>query len=396
MHIQLQHSFFSPIRSGQERRVHALVKELLSRGHRVSILVSKDGIDSVERYQKQGIDCIVHPTFFSDGWRALFNPYLYTRRLKTFLAPVYSRDRPDLVLSFNIFYVAATKRVCPELPVGYLTGGTIRDWHSQLYRDRPWFKRPLLRMMTGLAQRIESEALTKAEAVFVEVTATQRRLEEDNPKAVGVRYINWPTPVDKDRFKPNSVWRREIRKELGVTDNQVLLLCVGRFQWNKNFGLVIKALGKIGSRDFQLVLVGEGPERRTFQELAASQGLSDKVKFVGSRQDVERVYAAADIFLHPALVEVFGNVVQEAMASGLACIASPGKYVGFSEYLTDGVDAFLADPHDLLAWIEKLEQLMNDKELRRRLGSSARGLIEARPDLAQLTDVILRELDHAR
>ncbi len=137
MHIQLQHSFFSPIKGGQERRMHALAKELLSRGHRVSILVSKDGIDSVERYQKLGIDSIVHPNFFSDGWRALINPYLYTRRLKTFLIPVYSRNKPDLVLSFNIFYVAATKRVCPELPVAYLTGEQL-NWGLVTHLDNAY------------------------------------------------------------------------------------------------------------------------------------------------------------------------------------------------------------------------------------------------------------------
>ncbi len=376
--------------------MHALAKELLSRGHRVSVLVSQDGIDSVESYEKQGIDCIVHPNFFSDGWRTLLNPYLYTRRLKAFLDPIYSRNKPDLVLSFNIFYIAATKRVCPELPVGFLTGGTIRDWHSWLYGHLPWFKRLPLRIMTISAQKLEYDALTKSEAVFVEVTAIQRRFEKDHSKAAGVRYINWPTPVDKDRFKPNPVWRAEIRQELAATEGQAILLCVGRLQWNKNFGLAIKALGKTVSRDFQLVLVGEGPELKNFQELAASQGLSSQVKFLGPRQDVERVYAAADIFLHPALVEPFGNVVQEAMASGLACIASPGRYIGFSEYLTDGVDALLADPHDLPAWIERLEQLLNDGELRRRLGSSARGLIEARPDWAQLTDVVLREMGHAQ
>jgi glycosyltransferase involved in cell wall biosynthesis len=336
----------------------------------------------------------IHPSFFSAGWKSLFDPYLYPQRLKKFIEFQYRQDRPDLVLSFNIFYVVATKRVCPELPVGYLTGGPIADWYSWQYGHFNWVKRHLLRIKTYIAECVEREALTMADKVFAEVQSIQSRLEELH-RDIAVRYVLWPTPVDKDRFKPSPSTRMKVRKEMGIDEDQNLLLCVGRLHWNKNFSLTIKALGAIGARNFLLVIVGDGPDRQSLQDLATAVGIGDRVVFLESRGDMERIYAAADVFLHPALVEPYGNVVQEAMSTGLACIVSTGDYIGFSSFLTDEVHALLADPTILRDWTEKLQRLLSDRSLQRRLGASARALIEERPDWSDLTNILLRELDPA-
>lgn len=374
--------------------MHALIQELLRRGNRVSVMVSQDGVDSLEPYKEMGVNFTIHPVFYHAGWKSLLDPYVYPQRLKRFIEFQYRQDRPDLVLSFHIFYVFATKSVCPELPVGYLTGGAIADWYSWLHGHQTWVKHCPLRIKTSLAERVEREALTMADKVFVEARSLQSRLEQIHGD-IAVRYVLWPTPVDKEQLKPSPSKRMEVRKEMGIDEDEKLLLCVGRLNWNKNFSLIIKALGAMSTRKFLLVIVGDGPERQSLQDLATLVGIGERVRFLGfqSYGNLVGMYAAADVFLHPALIEPYGLVVQEAMATGLPCIVSTGDHVGFSSALTDEVNALLADPATLQDWIKKLQRLMSDTNLRHRLGASARAWIEERPDWSDLTNILLRELD---
>lgn len=389
MHVQLQHSVYSPIRSGQERRIHALVKELRRRRHRVSIVVAESGLERPEANDDPGIQFWVHPDFFLAGWRTLFDPLVYPRRLQRFLAPRLRQDPPDLVLAFNVFNVAATRRAAPGIPVGYLTGGAVRDWYAWLYGHHRGVKRAAAKLKALLARRVENEALGHAYAVFAEVSAVKDRLREENPGAKA-RYVLWPTPVDTTRFRPSSDARAAIRSDLGIHEQEVVVLCVGRLHWNKNFRVVVRALGDVPNRSFQLLIVGEGPEIGNLRALAAECGIADRVRFLGARQDVERIYAAADIFVHPALVEPYGNVVQEAAATGLACLVSPATHIGFSEYLADGLNALFADPKDERAWSRKLGELLEREPLRRELGSGALALIGNRPDWPELTEALLQ------
>lgn len=371
--------------------MHALAKELLREGHTVSVVTPQVGCESVGMYSEKGVRFYLHPSFGKTGWRTLIEPHLLPLKLKRFLDSIYVQDKPDVVLSFNIFYVVASKRSCPQVPVGYLTGGAIRDWYSWISTGASRLGRYKWSLRTYLAQRVERKALVSADAVFAEVRAVRVRLQELH-RGARVKCELWPTPVDKERFKPNAAAREEVRAELGIAHGQKLLLCVGRLQWNKNFKVVIEALNAIRRDDFHLLLVGQGDEQKSLQQLAAKGAHSGRVTFIESRQDMERVYAAADIFVHPALVEPYGNVVQEALASGIACMVSGPNFIGFSENLTDEANALLVDPHNVSTWATKLDRLLSDAGLRRRLGASARELIESRPGWPELTQILLTEL----
>src|ERR1700733_10063893 len=99
MRIELQHSFFSPILSGQERRIHILCDELLSRGLSVSVCTSREGVDEVERYEKKGLRLFTHPSFFSRKPKSLLDPILYARQLEALLRNRHEDEVPDLVLA---------------------------------------------------------------------------------------------------------------------------------------------------------------------------------------------------------------------------------------------------------------------------------------------------------
>lgn len=143
--------------------------------------------------------------------------------------------------------------------------------------------------------------------------------------------------VDTDLFHPQ---RRsgELRASWGVGPQDLVALYVGRLAPEKNLPLVLRAFKGMRARhqSAKLVLVGDGPMRGEL-ERAYPQAV-----FAGMRAgtDLATHYASGDVFLFPSVTETFGNVVLEAMASGLAVVAY--DYAAGHELITHGEDGLLA------------------------------------------------------
>ena len=124
--------------------------------------------------------------------------------------------------------------------------------------------------------------------------------------------------VDTALFNPNRR-REDLRRSWGCESSGPVVLYVGRLAAEKNLGLLIESFRDIRARsgDAKLVLVGDGPE------LEPLRRAHPDVVFTGAKLGVELAehYASGDLFLFPSLTETFGNVVPEAMASGLPVIA---------------------------------------------------------------------------
>ena len=136
-----------------------------------------------------------------------------------------------------------------------------------------------------------------------------------------------------------------LRRDWGAADeNTTVGLYVGRVAPEKNLPLaleaaaVLRASESAAGRDFRMVVVGDGPKR---EELARAY---PAVHFAGTRtgEDLARVFASADLFLFPSTSETFGNVILEAMASGLATVAF--DYAAASLHLRDGENGFAVAP----------------------------------------------------
>jgi glycosyltransferase involved in cell wall biosynthesis len=181
----------------------------------------------------------------------------------------------------------------------------------------------------------------------------------------------WGRGVNTDRFSPShrtQPWRQRLTD--GHTEAP-LLLYVGRLAREKRVAWLHPMMEMLGNA--RLAIVGDGPMRAELKDRLADT----PTVFTGylEGEDLARAYAAADIFVFPSASETFGNVVLEAMASGLPVIAP--RAGGPVDHVRDGENGFLFDPDDLGEMVSLARWLASDLTYTRRLGAAARAHAEA-------------------
>jgi glycosyltransferase involved in cell wall biosynthesis len=156
------------------------------------------------------------------------------------------------------------------------------------------------------------------------------------------------------------------------------VLMVARLEGIKDQATLLRAFAAVAPRQpqWQLQLVGEGPERAALEALASGLGLDPTTVFLGRRSDIPELLGQADLFaFSTTAAEGFGIVLIEAMAAGLPVIAS--DVAACREVLRDGAAGELLPPADVQAWSHGLEALMGSAEAREAL---ARRAVAAAPD----------------
>jgi len=146
-------------------------------------------------------------------------------------------------------------------------------------------------------------------------------------------------------------------------DKQNIILNVGRLIYTKRIDLLLNIFSKITNDDWELWIVGDGPQRKNLEDLTKEMGLDQKVVFWGTQKNIDQFYAKAEIFAFTSVSEGFPNALLEAMAAGLPvisfdCIAGP------SDLITDNINGYLIPELDLSAYQDKLEILIKNEELR--------------------------------
>jgi glycosyltransferase involved in cell wall biosynthesis len=177
--------------------------------------------------------------------------------------------------------------------------------------------------------------------------------------------------VDTVLFSPDRR-RADLRSAWGCGPTDPVLIYVGRLAAEKNIELVLAsyAAARATHPGTRCVLVGDGPERR---HLAQAH---PEVIFTGAKVglDLAEHYASADLFVFPSLTETFGNVVTEAMASGLAVVAFDDAAA--HHYLRSGETGLILDRDDRAGFIRATQAAVADVQGLRRLGAEARRTTE--------------------
>jgi glycosyltransferase involved in cell wall biosynthesis len=172
---------------------------------------------------------------------------------------------------------------------------------------------------------------------------------------------------------------QRVRRELGVAEDEAVILAVGRVSQEKGHADLIRAAaalsGMPGVPRFRVVLVGDGPERERLAQLAAQLGIEKRMAFAGFQRDTKPYYAMATLVAVPSYSEGSPNVVLEAMAAGLPIAAN--AVGGVPEILEENVTGLMVPPRNPEAMAKAILQILSDEELRRRLGAAARARTES-------------------
>lgn len=346
MHIVFITETWPPQVNGVALTVRALALGLAARGHRVEVVrPGKDGSDGkVELLSARGAPLPRYP-----GLQVGMPQGGALRRR-------WCERRPDVVYiaTEGLLGVSAI-RTANALRIPAVTGFHTR-FHDYASHYGVGLLAPLVRSRLVQFHRRAQMTLVPTRALFDELT------DADIGHVHRLR-----RGVDTDLFTPA---RREsaLRTSWGVHGDAPVMLCVGRLAAEKSLGLALQAFRALQARmpAARMVMVGDGPQRGALEDAFPD------VIFAGTRRGEELAahYASADVFLFPSLTETFGNVVLEAMASGLAVVAF--DRAAAQEHVANGISGLVVPESDARAFITSAYELGLDVETRLMLGVNAR------------------------
>ena len=340
---------FPPEVNGVAMTLGRIVEGLLQRGHVVQVVRPRQTREDFE--PRAGLDQVL-----SKGIPVpTYGELRFGLPSKGRLTKLWGEQRPDIV------------HVVTEGPLGWSAVGAARKLHlpitSSFHTNFHSYSQHY--GMGLLKSPIESylrKLHNRTQATMVPTRAMQQELN-------GRGYDN-VTVVSRGvaiaLFKPER--RSEaLRASWGVQPQDTVVILVGRLAKEKNVGLVVSAFRAIQARlpSAKLVFVGDGPLRRELQEAVP------EAHFAGVRKQEELAahYASGDLFLFPSLTETFGNVVPEAMASGLAVLSYANAAA--LELINPGDNGVLVPNGDELAFVNAAVALATDPERQQQLRTRA-------------------------
>jgi glycosyltransferase involved in cell wall biosynthesis len=381
-------------RGGGERQALTLANELQKRGHRVEIFVSalnaensypellKDLIVNViphplgdktprwltpieaARTQQAGEEATVQTSQLREWMRRNMGRQIYTipNELPTMIN--IGRKIPkgfDIINNHNYpsewAAFAAKKRL--DAPIVWMCN------------EPPfWFFVPELRRGLRKVNWFVYNIVDKIAVEYIDEILVLSHIAEGYVR----KAYNRPSKVVRSGIDAERFSRATGKATRGKYDlrNDFVLLQVGNIELNKRQIDTVRALKTLSQRYSRIKLVFDGGGRREeLVQLAEKLGVKDKILFLRSKSDEElaEVYAACDVFLFPAQI-TWGLAVVEAMAAAKPVIVS--KRCGASEIIQDNVNGLLIEHANPVDMAKKVELLLNDTGMRRKLGENAR------------------------
>ncbi len=192
------------------------------------------------------------------------------------------------------------------------------DLRADQLRDHLWLLRP---KRLGYRWSYRLGARLGGQFVAVSHDVGSSIVKQIRPLPDRVHVI--PNGVDVDRY-PSSTPRAQVRRDLGIDESSFVLVSVAKLHEQKGHRDLLAAARLVidGHPNVTVLLVGDGPLRKTLEAEAAALGLAGHVRFLGTRSDVPELLAASDLFVLASHWEGLPMALLEAMASGLPSVAT--------------------------------------------------------------------------
>lgn len=170
---------------------------------------------------------------------------------------------------------------------------------------------------------------------------------------------------------PNPV---EFKDETIDVPKEKIILNVGRLVEKKGQKFLLEIFSNLKCNNWKLVIVGDGPLKESLINLAKELNIYDRVMFIGNTSDVHKWYKKSSIFAFTSILEGFPNSLAEAMVNGLPCISFNCK-TGPSDIIIHGVNGVLIEEKNILGFVDQLQMLIDNEELRNSYSKEARKII---------------------
>ena len=349
-------------RGGKERRMLELIKGLINARDRFDIyLISLTDIVEYEHVYDLPIKFEIIKRKHKKDFTIIFK-----------LKKIISGFKPDIIHSWSTMasvYLAAAN-MFSRIP---LVNAVLADAYAQL-------------------------SLSDKHYLRVKLTTPFSDVLVSNSEA-GIRAYRTPlnksvciyNGIDFDRFehlKPVKEMEYEILG--GAKNGRSVVAMVAGFDSRKDFGTLVNAAIKICGvrKDLIFLLIGTGPELESLKARVPDELLTRQIIFTGQRSDVESILQIVDIGMLITFYEGLSNAIIEYMAMGKAVIATDGG--GTAELIRDDFNGYLVEQKNEIQIIEKLETLLNNRELRIRMGQNGYHWVRQQFDLKKITDQYIR------
>ena len=341
-----------PVLNGVSISIDSLITELRNRGHSVHLFTARHPkVSEIEphTYRFRAIE-----TPWTKDYPLAFPPfYRMLRKFRRHEFDVIHTHKP-----FTLGFVGLRWAESHGIPIV----ATYHTLYDRYVHYIPFIPRRYLRFKlakhTNFYYNKVSHVITPSEASL---------------KWLRRHSVTTPVTVIPTAALPKQFFdRSEIRLKLGIPSDHKILLYVGRLAKEKNMSTLLEmaAIAFQSDPSLRLWLVGDGPYRTECVRMTRELGIGDRVKFVGfiPRAEVDRYYAAADLFVFASITETQGLVVQEAMNYGLPAVAVTGG--GASEGIVEGENGFIVR-NDAAAFAEEVLHVLGQENLHARLSDGA-------------------------
>lgn len=342
--------------------INALLAEELAARHDVTVLTSQ-GLDLPAESVVNGVRIVRVPVFFRTQKAAANVPSMLA------YLPMGIAAGKRLIRA-NQYDVINTHFVLPTGPVGDALASfgklpNVLSVHGgDLYDPSKWMSPHRHFVLRKWVNRL----LRRADSVVAQSRNTVENVHTYYDPSLVVERI--PLGIKRPAVDVAA------RADYGFTDDQVLLVTVGRLVARKAMDQLISVLKDIGRPDAHLLIIGSGPQEQTLRQKASELNLSDRVHFMGhtDERDKFRLLQMSDIFVSTSQHEGFGLVFLEAMASGLPVICY--GYGGQTDFLIDGVTGHVVPLNDTALFTDSCRKLISDRETSQRMRDENRTRVE--------------------
>lgn len=343
--------------------VNAMLAEHLAHQHEVSVLTSA-GFNLPEQETVNGVRVIRVPVYVRKEQAAANFPSMAAYMLN-------GVRRGKVLLAQQSFDIINTHFALPTGPVGQalarfsglpnvlsVHGGDLYDPSKFSSPHRHWILRSWVRQL-----------LRKADAVVGQSNNTIENVAKYYDAGLDVQCI--PLGIHRPRFRVVS------RAELGLAEDDFVLVTVGRLVARKGLDRLLQMLARAAIDKLKLVVIGSGPLQGELQEQAQQTGLGESVLFKGFVEEELKfqLLQAADLYVSSSQHEGFGLVFLEAMSTSLPVICY--NHGGQSDFLQNGRTGGLLQLNDENSFLDTLKHLHGDGEKRRAIGAYNRDKVES-------------------